>query len=195
MAILPLAPGRLSMMNCWPSRSDSQWPMRRALMSFSPPGAKPTTMRTGRVGKSSASNHTDLHCQRAANLHIGSKSKSARLSKSPPMVDARLPTPWAKRYPAVRVGPEMLEKIDRWAVRENVSRSEAIRTFVRWALDDDQRDAYGSASAISIEGRNNRFGSRRKFRRSSAAVATSREGHRSRSEESWPRHLLFVGML
>jgi Arc/MetJ-type ribon-helix-helix transcriptional regulator len=115
------------------------------------------------------------------------------------MVDARLPTPWAKRYPAmvVRVGPEMLEKIDRWAVRENVSRSEAIRTFVRWALDDDQRDAYGSASAISIEGRNNRFGSRRKFRRSSAAVATSREGHRSqcRSEESWPRHLLFVGML
>jgi metal-responsive CopG/Arc/MetJ family transcriptional regulator len=39
----------------------------------------------------------------------------------------------------------MLEKIDRWAVRENVSRSEAIRTFVRWALDDDQRDAYGSA--------------------------------------------------
>src|SRR5262245_51878808 len=50
MAILPLAPGRLSMMNCWPSRSDSHWPMRRALMSFCPPGAKPTTMRTGRVG-------------------------------------------------------------------------------------------------------------------------------------------------
>jgi Arc/MetJ-type ribon-helix-helix transcriptional regulator len=144
-------------------------------MSVAPAGATGTIKRTGRVGKSSASNHTDLHCQRAANLHIGSKSKSARLSKSLPMVDARLPTPWAKRYPAmvVRVGPEMLEKIDRWAVRENVSRSEAIRTFVRWALDDDQRDAYGSASAISIEGRNNRFGSRRKFRRSSAAVATS----------------------
>jgi hypothetical protein len=50
MAMLPLAPGRLSMMKGWPSRSDSHWPMRRALRSFGPPGAKPTTMRTGRDG-------------------------------------------------------------------------------------------------------------------------------------------------
>jgi metal-responsive CopG/Arc/MetJ family transcriptional regulator len=53
------------------------------------------------------------------------------------MADPRLPTAWAKRYPAmvVRVSPEMLEQIDRWAVRQRVSRSEAIRTFVRWALE------------------------------------------------------------
>jgi metal-responsive CopG/Arc/MetJ family transcriptional regulator len=52
------------------------------------------------------------------------------------MADLRLPTPWAKRYPAmvVRVSPEMLEKIDRWAVRKNVSRSEAVRTFIDWGL-------------------------------------------------------------
>ena len=27
------APGRFSMTNCWPSRSDSHWPIRRAIMS------------------------------------------------------------------------------------------------------------------------------------------------------------------
>lgn len=54
------------------------------------------------------------------------------------MADLRLPTPWAKRYPAmvVRVSPEMLEQVDRWAIREGVSRSEAIRIFIQWALDD-----------------------------------------------------------
>jgi hypothetical protein len=41
---------RLSTMNCWPVRSDSHCPMSRALMSFGPPAAKPTTMRTGRDG-------------------------------------------------------------------------------------------------------------------------------------------------
>ena len=58
-------------------------------------------------------------------------------SVTKPMVDLRLPIPWAKRYPAivVHVDPEMLEQIDRWAVRERVSRSEAVRTFVRWPLD------------------------------------------------------------
>ena len=37
---LVLAPGRFSMMNCWPSRSDSRWPIRRATMSVVPPGGK-----------------------------------------------------------------------------------------------------------------------------------------------------------
>jgi hypothetical protein len=48
------------------------------------------------------------------------------------MADFRLPAAWAKRYPAivVRVSPEMLEKIDRWAVRKGVSRSEAVRIFI-----------------------------------------------------------------
>src|SRR5882672_4106699 len=53
-AILVLAPGRFSMMNGWPSRSESHWPMRRAVMSDAPPAAKPTMMRTGRVGYSCA---------------------------------------------------------------------------------------------------------------------------------------------
>src|SRR5882762_2651960 len=34
----------------WPSRSDSHVAMNRATMSFAPPGAAATMMRTGRVG-------------------------------------------------------------------------------------------------------------------------------------------------
>ena len=48
--ILLPAPGRFSMMNCWPSRSDSHCPIRRAMMSVAPAGGKPTMMRTGRAG-------------------------------------------------------------------------------------------------------------------------------------------------
>jgi len=48
--MLPPPPGLLSMMNCWPSRSDSHWPIRRAVMSAAPAGAIGTIMRTGRVG-------------------------------------------------------------------------------------------------------------------------------------------------
>src|SRR6516162_3500847 len=47
---LALAPGRFSMMNCWPSRSDSPCAMRRAIMSVVPPAEKPTMIRTGRAG-------------------------------------------------------------------------------------------------------------------------------------------------
>src|SRR5262249_22134093 len=50
VAIVLAAPGRLSMTNDWPSRSDSHCPSRRALMSAAWPGGKPTTMCTGRVG-------------------------------------------------------------------------------------------------------------------------------------------------
>src|SRR5262245_46736317 len=50
VAMLVPAPGRFSMMNCWPRRSVSHWPIRRAVMSTDPPGGKPTTIRTGRVG-------------------------------------------------------------------------------------------------------------------------------------------------
>jgi metal-responsive CopG/Arc/MetJ family transcriptional regulator len=39
----------------------------------------------------------------------------------------------------VRVSPEMLEKIDRWAVRKNVSRSEAVRTFIERGLSEAAR--------------------------------------------------------
>jgi len=34
------------MTNCWPSRSDSHCPIKRAMMSVPPAGAKPTMMRT-----------------------------------------------------------------------------------------------------------------------------------------------------
>jgi len=47
--LLP-APGLFSMTNCWPRRSDSHWPIRRAMMSVDPPAANGTTMRTGRAG-------------------------------------------------------------------------------------------------------------------------------------------------
>jgi hypothetical protein len=43
-------PGRFSMTNGWPSRSDSHCPIRRATMSVAPPGASGTITRTGRVG-------------------------------------------------------------------------------------------------------------------------------------------------
>src|SRR5712691_909363 len=50
VAMLPPAPGRFSMMNCWPKRSDSHCAIRRAAMSGAPPAANPTKMRTGRAG-------------------------------------------------------------------------------------------------------------------------------------------------
>jgi hypothetical protein len=51
LARLPPAPGRFSTTNDWPSRSESHCAIRRALMSAAPSAAKPTTMRTGRVGQ------------------------------------------------------------------------------------------------------------------------------------------------
>src|SRR5262245_14297718 len=50
MPILPPAPGRFSTTNCWPTRSDNHWPIRRAATSVVPAGANGTTMRTGRDG-------------------------------------------------------------------------------------------------------------------------------------------------
>jgi hypothetical protein len=47
--LLP-APGRFSMMNGWPSRSESHWPISRARMSVEPAGANGTIKRTGRDG-------------------------------------------------------------------------------------------------------------------------------------------------
>src|SRR5213592_1808426 len=41
-AILVAAPGRFSMTNGWPSRSESHWPIRRAMMSLPSPAGKPT---------------------------------------------------------------------------------------------------------------------------------------------------------
>jgi len=41
VAIELLAPGRLSMTNDCPSRSESHWPSKRALMSADWPGGKP----------------------------------------------------------------------------------------------------------------------------------------------------------
>ena len=52
VAICPLAPGRLSTITGWPSRSDIFGAIRRARMSMPPPGGNPMTMRTGRRWKS-----------------------------------------------------------------------------------------------------------------------------------------------
>jgi hypothetical protein len=41
VAILLAAPGRFSIMNGCPKRSDSHWPISRARMSLGPPGGKP----------------------------------------------------------------------------------------------------------------------------------------------------------
>jgi hypothetical protein len=49
-AILPPAPGRFSMTNRCPRRSDSHWPMRRASTSMAWPAANPTNGCTGRTG-------------------------------------------------------------------------------------------------------------------------------------------------
>src|SRR5262245_49521260 len=54
------------MTNCWPSRSDSDWPIRRAMMSVAPPGAKPTMMRTGRLGYACAQANREMAGSAAA---------------------------------------------------------------------------------------------------------------------------------
>src|SRR5262245_27519632 len=50
VAILVAAPGLFSMTNGWPRRADSHCPINRPMMSYPPPAAKPTIIRTGRVG-------------------------------------------------------------------------------------------------------------------------------------------------
>ena len=47
---IPAAPGRFSMMNGCPSRSDSHWAIKRPRISGELPGAIPVIKRTGRVG-------------------------------------------------------------------------------------------------------------------------------------------------
>jgi hypothetical protein len=48
--MVPLAPGRLSTMNCWPMLSDSRCAIVRATASTVPPGGYGTTMRTTLLG-------------------------------------------------------------------------------------------------------------------------------------------------
>ena len=50
MPIIVPAPGRLSTMTCWPSRSVSLGARMRAMMSVPPPAEDGTTMRTGLAG-------------------------------------------------------------------------------------------------------------------------------------------------
>src|SRR5690242_2012187 len=52
--MFPPAPVRFSMINGCPSRSDSDCPTRRAMVSVAWPAGKGTMMRTGRVGYASA---------------------------------------------------------------------------------------------------------------------------------------------
>jgi hypothetical protein len=48
---LPLAPARLSITICWPSRSDNCWPMMRAMMSVLLPAGNDTMKRIGWSGQ------------------------------------------------------------------------------------------------------------------------------------------------
>src|SRR4051794_27122822 len=50
-AIMPPAPGRFSMTNCWCRSSESFGAMRRVVKSSPPPGAVATTTRTGFCGQ------------------------------------------------------------------------------------------------------------------------------------------------
>src|SRR4051812_46923731 len=76
--MLPPAPGRLSITNCWPRASDSFCPTRRASTSVVPPGAKGTSNRTGLAGYACARTKLEL-------------ASSARCSSNPsnriPLVD------------------------------------------------------------------------------------------------------------
>src|SRR5258705_12930356 len=50
----PPAPGRLSMMTCWPAIVVSCWPTMRLIVSVLPPAGQGTITRMGFVGKSAA---------------------------------------------------------------------------------------------------------------------------------------------
>jgi hypothetical protein len=52
--MLPPAPARVSTKNCCPNAVVSWSAASRARTSAAPPGAKPLTIRTGRLGHSSA---------------------------------------------------------------------------------------------------------------------------------------------
>jgi hypothetical protein len=47
---LPLAPGRFSTTNCWPSFTENFCAIRRLTMSVAEPAGNGTTMRTGLSG-------------------------------------------------------------------------------------------------------------------------------------------------
>jgi hypothetical protein len=49
-AMVPVAPVRLSMTICWLQAAVNRGASMRATTSVPPPGAKPTSMRTGRLG-------------------------------------------------------------------------------------------------------------------------------------------------
>src|SRR5690349_25075656 len=65
--MLVAAPGRFSITNDCPVRSDSHCPISRAVTSVEPPGAKPTTSRTGRAGYACA-------CARAGRMRAATSA-------------------------------------------------------------------------------------------------------------------------
>src|SRR5262245_24394048 len=84
--MLLAAPTRFSTTNCWPSRSDSHCAISRVARSPPPPGAKPTTKRTGRVGYACALAIRDTVGSAAApaarcrNVRRGSFNSTSHLS-------------------------------------------------------------------------------------------------------------------
>src|SRR5215471_16415099 len=81
--MLPPAPGLFSMMNCWPNRSDSRWPIRRAVMSVAPAEPKGTMSRTGRVGYACARAMRDTAGRRPRTLPDG-ENFGGEVSFEPP---------------------------------------------------------------------------------------------------------------
>src|SRR5437773_8148516 len=85
--MFPLAPGRLSTMNCCLSDSESAWPSSRAYRSVPPPGDEGTMNFTGREGQvSSACAGAACSAKRTAtkdpNPRFMTDRKSTRLNSS-----------------------------------------------------------------------------------------------------------------
>src|SRR5687767_13246127 len=59
--IVPAAPPRLSMMNCWPVCSDTFWNTMRPVTSFDPPGGNTMITRTGFAGYACAQAVSGAH--------------------------------------------------------------------------------------------------------------------------------------
>ena len=72
--MLPPAPGRLSTITCWPSRSPSLGATMRTVASDEPPGGKVTIMRIGLAGQAAGAGV----CASAPTLAANNRPKAER---------------------------------------------------------------------------------------------------------------------
>ena len=134
--LLP-APGRFSTTNCWPSRSESHWPTKRATMSVDPPGANGTIKRTGRVGyvcpfaMSGTTGRAAAPAARCRNRRRGSLMVLSQRS----FCGTSLPVPFAnseRLYPIARWLPRC-GNVSSWhcTAQQNPTLSRALRACRR----------------------------------------------------------------